>query len=153
MAESDIGAPLLSGDDWMMRVFFNSERFGEDLIVSADVKANTTKYRDDHAGNKSSKVDVRVWGWDISVKFHYKTDRMIQALMKFYAAKRTAGVVPVTMSILLAIQQRDAAALRPGYLFSPVVADYNLSLPGMKERLTQSLDCWAENWTPYQVSG
>lgn len=145
----DVGSPLVGGDDCTMRVFINSARFGEDLIVSADVKANTTKFRDDHAGNKVSKVDIRVWGWDLSIKFHYKTDAMVQALMAFYAAKQTAGVTPVTMAVMLAVQQRDQAAKKPAYLFSPVVADYNLGIPGMKERLTQSLDCWAETWKPF----
>jgi hypothetical protein len=145
----DVGAPLVGGDDVTMRVFIDNARFGEDLIVSADVKPNTTKFRDDHAGNKVSKVDIRVWGFDLSIKFHYKTDAMIRALQKFYAAKMNAGSAPVTMAIMLAIQERDQAAKRPAYLFSPVVADYNLSIPGMKERLTQSLECWAETWKPF----
>lgn len=149
MADSDVGAPLIGGDDCTMRIFIDNARIGEDLIVSADVKANTTKFRDDHAGNKVSKVDIRVWGYDLSIKMHYKTDKVLQALLKFYAAKRNAGTTPVTMAIMLAVQERDAAAKRPAYLFSPVVADYNLAIPGMKERLTQSLDCWAESFRPF----
>jgi hypothetical protein len=151
MADIDAGAPLISGDGWMMRVFINSQKFGEDLLVSADVTPNTTKYRDDHAGNNSSKVDMRVWGWDIKTKFNYKTNRMVEAMLAFYKAKQTPGA-QATMAIMLAIQERNSAAKRPGYLFSPVVADYNLSLSGMKERLKQGLDAWAETWEPYVVT-
>lgn len=151
MADVDAAAGLISGDDWMMRVFLNGERFGEDLLVSASVKPNTTKYRDAHGGNKVLKVDVRLWGWDIDVRFNYKTDRMLKAVMAFYNSKMVAGSAPITVGIMLAIQERNAAAKQPGYLFSPVVFDYDLSFGGQQERLKQGLSCWAETWKPYAV--
>lgn len=149
MADVDAGVPLLSGDDFLMRVFMNNDKFGEDLIVSASVKANTTKYRDPHGGNKVLKVDVRVWGWDVDIKFHYKTDRMLKAALAVYNSKMVPGSAPIVVGIMLASQQRDAAANLPGYLLSPVVFDYDLAMSGQTERLTQGLSCWAETLKPY----
>src|SRR5579859_3826380 len=110
MADQDAGAPLISGDDCLMRVFINNDRFGEDLYTTASVKTNSTKYRDDHGGNKRSKVDQRVWGYDLNIKFHYKTDRMFKAVQAYYASKRIAGSAPVVVGIMLAIQDRTSAA-------------------------------------------
>lgn len=148
MADPDSGAGLISGDDALLRFFLNNARFGDDILVSWSAKANTTKYRDDHGGNKRSKVDVRLWGWDLSIKARYKTNRLIEAALAFYRAKQIAGSAPVNMGILIAIQERTTAALMPAYQFAPVVFDFNVDMPGMKERLTQSLDCWAEQMSP-----
>ena len=143
------GEPLLSGDDVSMRFFVNQTKFGEDLIVSADVKPNTTKYRDDHLGARFSRTDMRLWGWDITLKTHYSTDAILAALLAYYTALKTPGTAVPTLAIMLAIQERAGAAKKPGYLFTGVVADFNLSMPGMKERLMQGMDCWAEQVSPF----
>jgi hypothetical protein len=152
MAEPDIANALVSGDGVMCRIFVGNDRFGQDLMVSGSIKPRTTQYQDDHMGNDVSKLDMRIWGWDLSLKFKYKTDRMIRALLAFYASKALPGAKILPMSILLAIQEMDSSAKRPGYLFAPCIADYNLELPGMKERLMQGLDAKAERWKPTQVS-
>jgi hypothetical protein len=146
------GEPLLSGDDVVCRLFVNQDKFGEDILVSADVKPNTSKYRDDHLGNRFSRTDMRLWGWDISLKAHYSTDALLKAMLAFYTALSTPGTIVPQLAIMLAVQERAGAALAPGYLFTGVVADYDLGLPGMKERLMQGLECWAEKVKPFKAA-
>ena len=153
MADADVGVPPISGDDLTLRLFVNSARFGEDLIVSADFKPHTVKYRDAHLGNKVLKVDIRLFGWDASLKFHYKTDKLLQAALAQYNAKMTPGSAPVNIGLFFAAQQRDSAALKPGYLLAPIVFDFSLGLPGLTERLTQACECWGEKFNPMVVSG
>jgi hypothetical protein len=152
MADQDALAPLISGDDWNARLFINNQRFGEDLLVTMSVKTNATIYTDAHGGNKTDKVDVRVWHYDFDLKFHYKTDRMLQAVLKYYASKRIAGSTAIVVGIALFIQDRSPQANLPGYLLSPCGFNYDLSLPGMKERLTQGVSGKAETFEPYVVT-
>lgn len=148
MADVDAGAPFLSGDDAILRLFMNSQRFGEDLLVSWSIKTNSTKYRDDQGGNKVSKVDIRVWGYDLQVKAKVKTTRLFDAALALYKSKQIAGSAPVVVGAFIGIQQRDAGALLKGYQLSPLVFDYDFSMPGMRERLSQGIDAWAESCDP-----
>lgn len=148
MSITDAGAGILSGDDALMRIYLNNQRFGDDMLVSWDVKARTKIFEDDYGGNKTSGLDVRLYGWDLSVKTNYKTNRLLEAVLAYYQSKRVAGSAPVNCGILIAIQERTTASLLVGYQFTPVVFGYGMGMPGMKERLAQNLDCKARYMNP-----
>lgn len=138
------GEPLLSGDDVVCRLFINQMKIGDDLVVKATIKPNTTKYRDDHMGNRFSRTDMRVWGWDITAQYHYSTDVFIQAIGAYYAALKNPGTAVPVLGMFFGIQERAGAAQLKGYMFTGVVGDWSMDMPGMKERLMQSFDAYAE---------
>jgi len=153
MADADVGVPPIGGDDLTCRLFMNNSRFGEDLIVSVKFSPKSKVYEDKHIGNKVFKLDYRVFGWKGDLSYDYKTDKMVAAYLAFINAKMTPGSAPVNVGLFFAVQQRDAAAAKPGYLFSPVVFDLDINAPGLDERIRQGVSFHAEQFKPMVVSG
>jgi hypothetical protein len=147
-----VGDPPLSCDDAKLIVFKDGSKLVEDVLVSGNIKPDSTTYKDKHIGNKTFKGDIRVWGWSLTLKYHYSSDELVAAMLLYYKALQTPGVKPPTFSAVLALQERNAAAKRPGYLFRPFFPTYDLELPGLEERVAQGLEGFAETWAPYKAT-
>jgi hypothetical protein len=144
------GDPILSANRAKLLLFKDGKKLVPDILVSAAVKPVSTKYQDKHIGNKTFKGDILVWGWMLNLKYHYYSDELIAAMLSYYEALQTPGAPRPVFSVILAVQEANAAARQPGYKFSPFFPDMDWEMPGLEERISQSLDGFAEKWTPFK---
>lgn len=136
----------LNGQNIPATVFVGKQRFGDDTLVSMQLREKVTKHEDQYLGADRARHDKQVDGVKLNITVHVIDNGLFQALIKQQEQRDNRQPID-DITVVFRMQTRDGAAPK-AYAAQNVVTEMKLDASARNKRATIELDCDADRLVP-----
>lgn len=140
------GELLVNGQQIPVTIFVGKAKYGEDKLVSFQVREKATKHEDQHLNQPRAGHDKQVDGYKVAITTHVADGGLLLALMD-QQAQRDANKPIDPISIVWGMKTRDGAPPKAWGLTN-VVTEFKFDANARNKRVTFDLDCDCDDMQP-----
>lgn len=137
------GELLLNGQNVPVTIFVGQKKFGEDKVISLQVREKVTKHEDQHLNQDRASHDKQVDGYKAMLNLHMSDNGLMQALID-QQAQRDANQPIDPISVAFALKTRDGAPPK-AYSLVNLTTEFKFDAGARNKRVTLDLDCDADD--------
>jgi len=140
------GELLVNGQQIPVTIFVGKNKYGDDKLVSFQVREKVTKHEDQHLNRQRAGHDKQVDGYKAQITLHMADFGLMQALMD-QQAQRDALQPIDPISVVFGMKTRDGAPPKAMSLIN-LVTEFKFDASARNKRVTLDLDCDADDLVP-----